>query len=105
MDMRVDAAGDHDLAGGVEDPPAADRREAPRGADRGDLAADHNYIGRLGSARQNRGPARDDQVKHAAHLLLLALRYCARPIMASPCFAGYPPGPWRKTVSAIFFWL
>ena len=68
MDMRVDAAGDDDLAGGVDDPPGAQRGEAPRPADRGDLLAGNPDIGRLRPRGQDGKPAGDDDVEHVSLL-------------------------------------
>ena len=64
MDMRVDAAGDDDLARGVDDPPGAERGEAARRADRGDLLAGDADIGRLGPEGRTASAAGDDDVEH-----------------------------------------
>ena len=64
MDMRVDTARDHDLPGGVDDPPRAERREAARRADRGDPLAGHADIGGLGTRGKDGGAAVDDYVEH-----------------------------------------
>jgi hypothetical protein len=67
MDVRVEAARDHDLPGGVDDPHGADRRETSRPADGGDLAAADTDIGLFRSTRQNRNTAGNDQIEHALH--------------------------------------
>jgi len=58
MDMRVDAARDHDLARGIDDPPRTDGGKAAGRADRDDLLAGDGDIGRLGTrGRTARPPA------------------------------------------------
>ena len=52
MDMRIDAARDHDLPGRIDDPPGADRGEAARRADRRDLLAGDPDIGRLAAPKE-----------------------------------------------------
>ncbi len=49
MDMRVDAARDHDLARGVDHPPGPYRSQVARPADRDDLLAGDADISRLGA--------------------------------------------------------
>jgi len=51
MDVRIDAARDHDLSGSVNDPSAADLREASRRADRDDLASSYADVGGFRAAR------------------------------------------------------
>ena len=63
MDVRVDAAGDHDLAGGVDRAPGAQRGEAAGGADRGDALALDADIGLLRAGRQNGKTAGDHGVE------------------------------------------
>ena len=53
MDMRVDAARDDDLSRGVDHPPGAERGEAARRADRGDLFAGDADIGRFRTRGQD----------------------------------------------------
>jgi len=48
MDMRVDAARDHDLPRGVDGPSGTDPREAPGRADRRNMLAGYADIGGLG---------------------------------------------------------
>ena len=62
--MRIDAAGNDDLPGRVDDPRRADRRKAARRADRGDLAAGDPDIGGSGAGRHHRGAAGNDQIEH-----------------------------------------
>ena len=64
MDVRVDAAGDDDLARGIDGAAGAERGEAPRRADRGDLAAGNADIGRLRPRWQNGETAGNDNVEH-----------------------------------------
>jgi len=47
MDMRVDAAGDHDLPRCVDGPSGADRGEAAGRSDRGEMLTGHTDIGWL----------------------------------------------------------
>ena len=64
MDMRVDAARDHQLAGGVDRP---GRRIAPEGAgggDGGDLLAGDGDVGDDRAGRRDDGSAADEQVQH-----------------------------------------
>jgi hypothetical protein len=68
MDMRVDAAWDHDLAGGVDDPPRTDRSKTTGRADRDDLLAGDGDIGRLGPRGKDGEAARDDGVSHLSLL-------------------------------------
>ena len=68
MDMRVDAARDHDLARRVDDPSGADRGEAAGRADRGDVLAGDADIGRLGTRGQDGATACDDDVEHLSLL-------------------------------------
>jgi hypothetical protein len=49
MDMRVDAARDHDLPRGVDGPSGTDPREAPGRADRRNMLAGYADIGGLGT--------------------------------------------------------
>src|SRR5579864_9387412 len=64
VDMRVDAAGDDDLAGGVDDPPGAEGGERARPADRDDMLALNADIGRLRSRGQDGQAAGYDDVEH-----------------------------------------
>jgi hypothetical protein len=65
MDVRVDAAGDDDLAGGVDDPlRRPGRPQATRRADRNDLVADNPDIEGSGSARHDRDTAGNNQIEH-----------------------------------------
>ena len=72
MDMRIDAARNNDLTTGVDNPRRADRLQAARSTDRGDLAAGDTDIGGLRAGGQNGGAAGDDQIEHCA------LRYRVR---------------------------
>ena len=49
MDMRIDAARDHDLPRRIDGSSGADRGEAAGRADRGDMLAVHSDIGPLGT--------------------------------------------------------
>ncbi len=77
MHMRVDPAGDDDLAGGVDDAPGADRGEAARRADRRDLLAENADIGRLRPRGQHGEPARDNDVQHVS-LPMMTCQYRRR---------------------------
>ena len=72
--MRIDAAGDDDLAIGIDHPPHlsrwAERGEAARRADRGDLVAGDADIGRLGSRGQDGKAAGHDDIEHGGSLVL-----------------------------------
>ncbi len=70
MDMRIDAAGDDDLAAGIDHPSGTERGEAARRADRGDLVPGDPDIGRLGSRRQDGEAAGYDDVEHGGSLVL-----------------------------------
>ena len=64
MDMRIDAAGDHDLPRGVDRSSSADCGEAARRADRGDVLARNPDIGGLRPRWKDGGTARDNDVEH-----------------------------------------
>jgi len=64
VDMRIDAAGDDDLARGVDHPSGAERGKAARRADRGDLLAGNADIGRLRPGGQDGQAAGNDDVEH-----------------------------------------
>jgi hypothetical protein len=68
MDMRVDAAGNDDLSGSVDHPPGAERGEAARPTDRGDLLAGNADIGRLRPRGQDRKAAGHDDIEHVGLL-------------------------------------
>src|SRR5215831_957147 len=87
MDMRIDAAWHHDLPGRIDDPRSADVREASGSTDGGNLAAADADIDRFRAARHNRFAARNNQIEHGVHSLLIRLR-------------PQPPGPCRNAVSA-----
>ena len=63
MDMRVDAAGDDDLAGGVDDAAGTERGQAARRADRRDVLPGNTDIGRLRSGGQDNQAAGYDDVE------------------------------------------
>ena len=77
MDMRVDAAGNDDLAGRVDDP-AAERRQGARRADRDDLLALGSDIGLFRAGGQDGGAAGDDDVEHGRSPLVLSAAEPAR---------------------------
>ena len=65
VDMRIDATGNDDLAGGVDDPPrGVSRAEAARCADRYDLLVGNRDIDGSGAAGHDCGAAGNDQIEH-----------------------------------------
>jgi len=64
MDVRVDAAGDHDLPRRVECSSRSDRGEAAGRADRGDMLTVDPDIGGLRTRGKHGGAARDNDVEH-----------------------------------------
>jgi hypothetical protein len=64
MDMRVDAARDHDLPRGVDHPPGAEHRKAARRADGGDFFAGDADVGGFRARGQDGETARNDDVEH-----------------------------------------
>jgi hypothetical protein len=70
MNVRIDAARDHNLPGGVDDPRSADVREVGGRDDRDDLAVIDPDIGGLGAVWQNRHAAANRSFRlceHASH--------------------------------------
>ncbi len=74
MDMRVDAARDHDLSRGVDHPPGAEGREAARRADRRDPLAGDADIGGLRTRGKDGDAARNDDVEHFSLLLTIQIQ-------------------------------
>jgi hypothetical protein len=70
MDMRVDAARNHNLPRRIDDPAGADRREAAGRADRRDLALCDPDVGRLRPRGQDGGSGGDDNLQHLNLLVL-----------------------------------
>ena len=63
---------------GIDSPPGADRGEAARRADRGDLAAGDADIDQLRAGGKNGEPARDDDVQHLLPFLFAPLVQATR---------------------------